>query len=305
MWSGGDDYNEKGGAVRLYQPILYGRKASQDDLTCSFIGGCKPSSESSACASCKEPLQLLVQLFDPKSPSGRPLDRALQVFACNRADCINSLFSDGKLANGSGVIICRRFMVTSDSGANQAPKIEPELPPSSWVDETAGDNNEWAVEESDDGAIDALEAKLAAMETAKPSIPSKTTSFATSSVKKDETTPNIKSFPCYLLHSLQEPAAIRSAGMDEDDVGISGTDDKIQKMLARYMAEEEDVDLLAALRDSSGGGTGFGGGSEGRGEKDERLSAADRALLTYLDRLKRSPRQVLRYAYGGAPLWSM
>ena len=67
-------------------------------------------------------------------------------------------------------------------------------------------------------------------------------------------------------------------------------------MLARYMAEEDDPEILQALK-----GVSVGGG----GEEDERLSVEDRVLLGFQDRLKRAPRQVVRYARGGIPLWSI
>lgn len=198
--------------------------------------------------------------------------------------------------------MCRRYNVDGKSESQKEPD------PSSQVDgkmpTSSSDHNEWAMDSAGGSSMDALEAKLAAMETAsKPPVnqPKRQPSSAKSDSGRKGQSRN--SFPCYLLAAQQETAAIRPTGTDEDDVGISGTDDKIQKMLARYMAEEDDEDILAALQNSqSGGASGFGGG---RGEKDERLSAADRALLTFTDRLKRSPRQVIRCARGGEPMWSM
>ena len=46
------------------------------------------------------------------------------------------------------------------------------------------------------------------------------------------------------------------------------------------------------------------GGANGQ-EVDEDLTEEEMALLRFSDRIKRSPRQVLRYARGGEPLWSM
>lgn len=40
-------------------------------------------------------------------------------------------------------------------------------------------------------------------------------------------------------------------------------------------------------------------------EEDERLSEEARILLGFQDRLRRAPRQVVRYAPGGKPLWSI
>jgi len=210
---------------------------------------------------------------------------------------------------------------------------KPRASTSDWVVEeeddtkksTVDNSNEWAVAEDGDdvgavaagtsnGAMDDLESKLAAMETKTKKLANpKTQKVSTATDEKKQTPASLSSssshFPCLELYSIQEPPALRRA-VDQDDVGMMGsgggrgTDDrKIQQMLAKYMQEEEDQDLLAVLRGSGvdgGGGKGVGGG-----ERDERLSATDRALLTFSDRLKRSPRQVLRYAHGGAPLWSM
>ena len=349
MWSGGDDYNEQGEAVRLYQPILYGRKALQDDITCSYVGGRASATDNTSdttpiCTLCKEPLLLLTQLHVPKfrmqpSPSstttsGDEVDRTLQVFACNQAACINKLFVEGnKLVDGSGIVICRRTIV--DAAVKNKSKRMGSCSHSAGVATTVeSSSSDWAVEEPKTAATDGvndwadgndngewgnsndmqdLEAKFVAMETAKESVRGKTASATPMAQTQqsgvstaDMTVENAKqqppSFPCFLLHSLQEPAAARLPGADDDDVGITGSDDKIQQMLARYMSEEDDEDILAALQGSVGGGKS---GSSGGAEKDERLSANERAMLTFSDRMKRCPRQVLRYAYGGEPLWSM
>ena len=313
MWSGGDDFNDEGEAVRLYQPILYGPKPSTNDLTSSFIGGL--SINEPVCSSCQEPLHLLVQLFVPCAANHddhhQKVDRTLQVFACNRAACIDGIFSNGqkkkKLVGGDGVVTCRRLMGAAPrtTTSKRDMPVAPQMPSSTWAEDHGEpeEDHEWSMGGSGDHdvGVQSLEAKLAAMETSESNeatIPkqqkqTKLTTTTTTTKKKGSS-----SFPCYFLHCQREPTAIRTVD-DEDDVGISGSQgDKIQQMLSRYMAEEEDEDILAALHGSSGGG---GGG----GEKDERLSAADRALLTFSDRMKRSPRQVVRYALGGVPLWSM
>jgi hypothetical protein len=281
MWRG-EDFNENGEAVRLYQPILYGKKPIQDDPTCSFIGG--QSSTPLRCSSCQDPLFLLVQLYIPSQSN----NRTLQIFCCNRASCTEALFlpkEKGKLVDGSGVVVCKRIVTETSPAPPKEIKSD---------DRDVPDSNDWTVESVDEeGEMQSLEAKLAAMET----MPTKSKPVVEKKGHKPVESSN--AFPCFLIHSQQEPPATRPVE-DEDDVGMTGSDDKIQKMLERYMMEEEDEEILTALRgsvESSSGGRG--------GEKDERLSAADRALLTFSDRLKRWPRQVLRYAYNGVPLWSM
>ena len=53
---------------------------------------------------------------------------------------------------------------------------------------------------------------------------------------------------------------------------------------------------------SGAGGNGSGGKSR---QRDERLTITDRALRAFTERLQRAPRQVVRHAPGGTPLWSL
>jgi hypothetical protein len=126
----------------------------------------------------------------------------------------------------------------------------------------------------------------------------------------ETTTESHTGFPCYEIYAVQEPpSAVKKDEImhdDEDDVGMlaSGTSDtKIQQMLAKYMAEEEDEGILAALRGEVGNSSSGGRGRTA--EEDERLAPEDHALLTFTDRIKRAPRQIARYAVGGIPLWSV
>jgi pre-rRNA-processing protein TSR4 len=323
MWTGGDDLSEDGKPVRIYQPILYGRKPRLDDVTCSYVGGPQAATSSTGscvCPSCQEPLHPLVQLHNTSN------QRTLQVLACNRASCIRGLFPGQEDDNsagrnvlhygGGGVVVCRRLAVVNPTSGTTSPAAAPRVddPPNNEV-VVPSNSNEWAVQEDDDNSncasaeLDDLESKLAAMET-RAKGPTKLVTKEGSPASKHTATTKTSGFPSFELHSLQEPPALRSGGefMDDDDVGIGsgrGADDrKIHQMLAKYLAEEDDPDILAALRGAGNGSNGSGKAGSG-GERDERLSATDRALLTFADRLKRAPRQVLRYALGGVPLWSV
>jgi hypothetical protein len=172
--------------------------------------------------------------------------------------------------------------------------------PSSWAGDSKGDtDNDWGLDENETSLED-VEAMVAAMEMEGSTSKTKPAKPKVSNKKFYKETSN--AFPCFEIHAIQEPVVPRGCNLDDDDVGmVGGSDAKIQQMLARYMAEEEDEDILAAIRGSSGRGKDGGG----RGEKDERLSPEDRAILAFTDRVKRSPRQVVRYAKGGVPLWSM
>lgn len=240
---------------------------------------------------------------------------------------------------GNGVVVCRRRSVVAAAAVAQQSEQETSnssplaVPPATEPAVVSSKTNEWAMDDGDNGdgnnkgacaAVDDLESKLAAMETTKshgPLKPPTTTAKEGSTAKKGTVaatttataTTTFGWFPSFELHSLREPPApfLRCSGDDDDDnvgigIGGRGSDDrKIQHMLARYMAMEEDEDILAALRGGSATGSNGNAHAGGGGERDERLSAADRALWTFTDRLKRAPRQVLRYAHGGVPLWSV
>lgn len=314
MWSGGNDLNDEGKPVRVYQPILFGRKPRVADLTCSFVGG-PALATATGCPTCHDFLYPLVQLHTAATKV------TLQVFACNRASCIRGLFpaaaelGEGRnvlcYGGGDGVVICRRQTATEatrSADSTTAPRNEPQP--------TAPCNNEWEMDGGGEEAtscneLDDLESKLAMLETKRG--PEKSSRVGhTTKVAISMTTPTtLAGFPSFELHSLQEPLSARLGRgeyRDDDDVGMGngrGSDDrKIQQMLAQYIAVEEDEDIVAILC-GNGGSSSARGGSAKHSERDERLSAADRALFTFSDRIKRVPRQVLRHAHGGSPLWSM
>jgi hypothetical protein len=198
-------------------------------------------------------------------------------------------------------------------------------------DDRQEEENDWAVDDVND--MDDLEAKLASMESNTTTTTNSSSTKTSSSRKKATPKSSEKStggestsaatvssgtsssssassvslsFPCFGLHAVQEPPA-RRVVMDEDDVGIcasGASNDKIQQMLKKYMEEEEDEDILAMLRNDQAA-HGSDGNNANISESDPGVSPQDRALLRFSDRLQRSPRQVLRYAYNGQPMWSV
>lgn len=310
MWSGGGEYNDAGETVRLYQPILYGRKPVQTDPTTTYVGGDGPvglGGGGPRCALCQEATHHLVQLHVPRQ--GRN-GRTYSVFACNSAACFNQLFHESPLVvyGGRGVVVCRRVSTHNDQEDKETKPNQPSVSDgagsSAWSDEQMGDEkddgDDWNVDDSKNKDLGELEAKLAAMEASIAVAPA-----SKASVRRKINQREGSWFPCFELHSLQEPHVRVAEGMDDEDVGVlsAGSDEKIRQMLAKYMAEEDDEAILAALRGSVEDNAVSGGGKSS--ERDERLSPDDKALLAYTDRLKRSPRQVIRYACGGVPLWSM
>ena len=120
------------------------------------------------------------------------------------------------------------------------------------------------------------------------------------------------SFPQYEVDVYDEPLTKKAQGEDEDDeIGMAQKDDKIvQGMLAKYLKEEEDSDLVAMIgeqhnRSRNGASGGNSNANNANMEKEERLSPEHSAFLSFTDRIKRAPLQVARYAYGGTAMWSM
>jgi pre-rRNA-processing protein TSR4 len=313
MWQDGHDTNEGGVPVRLYQPILYSKRAASADAKSSHVGGVPAyfdsdtvvKKETPQCAGCRQEMYLLLQLYNPDT------ERTLYVFGCNRGSCVASAFENSNSSStsqfslgGSGRFVCRHSQ--PDAESSDEVKDAPAAPASEspWGaddNDDADADNDW---DMDDDNLDDVEAMVAAMEMKGPGMKAETSKpiHTPASTSKQSQASSSSSFPCFDIHSLQEPASRRSDDMDDDDVGMMGmtTDDKkIQEMLARYMQEEEDEEILAAIQGAGGSGSGRAG------EKDERLPAEDRAMLAFTDRVKRSPRQIVRYARGGIPLWSV
>lgn len=303
MWQDSQDTNEDGVPVRLYQPILYsGRAADTKDPTLSHVGGSPTYFDSDAietpvCQSCGDTMYLLLQLYNPET------ERTLHVFGCNRGSCVASLFEPSQFSVGGGGRFVCRHSKPSETRVEQEKNKETmpieSVAESAWTSDEKDDaENDWNV--TDDNTKD-VEAMLAAMEMegTKPKVSTKKASHITKS--KSQNTALLPSFSCFEIHGLQEPPAVsKNVDMDDDDVGMMGNDDKkIQQMLAKYMEQEEDEYIIAAIQGASSNAGG------GPGEQDERLPPEDRALLTFTDRVKRAPRQIVRYAKGGLPLWSV
>jgi pre-rRNA-processing protein TSR4 len=263
-------------------------------------------------------------------------DRYVCLFVCPRTECFEQLHFDDKgfASNGQGLLKCieQRLESFRDT-ANGTPtttttSISTPIP-SSWYDDGKDDNisnhggsddndnddDDWVIDGTDgDINVVALEKAVAAMEKSldengmllpgkvHPSKQSLDSEHQQPITNRSEALLN--EFDCYLLKEQNEPLPTRPM-LEEDDVGLADSDEKIRNMLARYMAEEDDEDILAALRGTEIGGSGGGSGKKVAAEEDERLSDEDRILRGFQDRLRRLPRQVVRYARGGTPLWSI
>jgi hypothetical protein len=206
------------------------------------------------------------------------------------------------VGGGNGVVVCESMAVVTppqQHGKMLQKKIDPSVE----------DNDDWGVtkEEENNVSMDDLEAKLAAMEPRQQQQQQqqpKQNSKCNPKKKKNtmdastlSTFSGSSGLPIMPLASMQEPPAC-TVGADSRDVGLHGTSNqKIQDMLARYMQEEEDQEIVQMLQGKNTG--------TGAMEVDEDLTPEEMSLLRFSDRVKRAPQQVLRHAPGGEPLWSI
>ena len=127
------------------------------------------------------------------------------------------------------------------------------------------------------------------------------------------------SFPQYQLELFDEPYASTEylSDSDGDEKEYLGTKDdhELESMLTRYLKEDQDLDPQIAKLLQSKTKIIHETNSHIKnevsqkqlnndGEKYERLPPDQRILMSYMERIKRAPNQVVRYAYGGEPLWS-
>jgi pre-rRNA-processing protein TSR4 len=307
MWNSEDDSREP---VKLFVPVQAPPRRTNTDPLESHIGGHCPivvAEEEATCDKCGNVMYLMSQLRLKAAQPHGDNDRYLCLFVCPRTECFAQLSMDkGFSSGGQGLVKCVERRLTSSSAAT-APATASTPAKASWyADDRDGDEgddddkDDWALDGVEGTDVAVLEQAVAAMEQNLDESGRLVTAPATQqqSTRIPRAEARTNAFPCYILKAQDEPLPPRPM-LEEDDVGLAESDEKIRNMLARYMAEEDDEDILAALR-----GSDIGGGSGKAAEEDERLSEEDRILRGFQDRLRRLPRQVIRYARGGAPLWS-
>jgi len=314
MWNSQDEINEFGEAIHLYVAANGPPRKTNIDIVDSHIGGRAYQLEAPLCGVCHDPTKLLVQIRLPnvsteeEEDGSVQMDRMLYTFGCPRTTCWATLkFTDGFTAIENGIMRCQIVEMPVDTNTKKSMPTAPTK--SSWYADD--DNNDWETNDDDNGGMESLEEAMAAMEEKL-----KSGSGRPKRSKKPEWKPAAKivdesgdkTFPCFLLNKQLEPPPPNPV-WEEDDVGLSTDDEKIRNMLARYMADEEDETILAALRGSDYMASGGGGDIA---EEDERLSEEVRLLRGFQDRVQRVPRQVVRYTQrrsggggGGTPLWSI
>ena len=339
MWSGGKDTNELGESVLLLQPNTSSSKQKSKKSarlpTSSHIGGLPyfyredsllSDKIRTACSVCNDPLYLLLQLNAPLDD----LERTLYVFACNRPSCYASKEDKFRVDFQGSPVCCFR------SQRSQVAEIKPTkttpitnaLGDNDWGDDndwgqSASDDDDWGVScskkgDTNDVSMDDLEAMISKCEMKSNDVSTKSNlnkkmQVADNALSNSFTTEPTPSFQQYSLEMFDEPSSLKSENMDgdddDDDFGNSSNIDssKVNQMLSSYLAMEDDEELIMALKNG-----GFDASAKcnadkgsGGGERYERLPPEERAFLAFSKRLRRAPLQVVRYAYGGVPLWSM
>lgn len=295
------------------------------------------------CKICNKHMYLLIQLHAPLDELDRTLYVfGCNTFACHsQGDTDNEGLGDDVERSNSfqscktrGSVCCLRSQQCWTALPDQLKSRDSEKPKNLLGDNDWGvdDGNDGWGDDDDDGwgggnnavygenvSIDDLEKMLNNCEmksAAKSKSPPQSSAVplarqSPQTATSDDKTNCIEpSFEHHDLETLYEPMIDRAGGdedADEDDVEYGNVDaSKVDEMLSRYLDMEDDEEILLALKgekkSNSGGGVDFTGSG---GERYERLPPEERALLAFSTRLKRSPGQVARYAYGGVPFWSM
>ena len=329
MWSNRGSVNDRGESVLLLEPISKKPNKSQSstasDAKTSFIGGTPvyysddvnlSSLSRPLCSHCNKTMYLVLQMYAPLDDIN--LDRTMYVFACNSAACINYGFSESPDGNnrfnvgGNGVIRCIRSQSRQDIPSSATPAVasEKKTDAPNWDDDIG-----WGEEEEDvdwganneDECMNDIEAMLAKLETNEGKSNTKEKTKNTSDKDTvDSSAAESSSFPKFDLDCYDEPSINQSKGNDdfdsddEDDYETKG--DAVQKLLSKYLMEEEDESILSAIKGNDLSKSSSQNG--GDGEKYEKLPAEDRAFLAFTNRVKHAPKQSVRYAFDGVPLWS-
>jgi len=288
MWANASN----GGSIRLFEPVRTGHKPRIDDNQASFIGGYNENHHF-VCGLCSKPQLLLAQLFLNRKDGYVDSSQTLRIFACNSGQCYKTLLQERNFADCSEV--CTSTREVFDDSQEYTAEFQNTVDDGWDVSTQRNDTEDW--DTTDSTAMQSLDEKLQKAETLKDQQRLRTQ--ARSAHRSERKTTEDPYFAPLALHVLKETVAPRQHREEKDDVGLTGSDAKILAMIARYRELEDDPDILSALNESRGNQ------EPDIMENEEELSIEDRCFFEFTDRLKRSPRQVIRLAYGGKPLWSM
>lgn len=326
MWSGRGSVNDRGESVLLLEPISRKpnkcKSVTASDAKTSFIGGTPvfysddvnlADLSRPTCRQCNKYMYLVLQMYAPLDDIN--LDRTMYVFACNSAACINYGFSKSHDHNnrfnlgGHGVVCCIRSQSKQDAPSSMPRIVSSEKKNAPNWDDDIGwgeEDDEWGTNNEDDCMND-IETMLAKLETeeGQSKVRDKTVKAFNKDTMDSSASENF-SFPKFDLDCYDEPSLNKSKenedfdSDDEDDFDTK--EDSVQKLLSKYLMEEEDESILSAIKGNDlSKSTSQNGGDV---EKYEKLPAEDRAFLAFSNRVKLAPKQSVRYAFDGVPLWS-
>ena len=253
------------------------------------------------CSACGAPLFLVAQLYAPVDGP-----RALHIFGCNRQVCASSSST---------------WRVFRSQISSTAPSLPPP-PPAPSCPDADDDGGSWSLD-VDETALDAQIEILLRARDVQPPVPPPPLAVATDGGAAGRATdpvrcavnregpPATPCFPSFHVDVFPQPTAADGREDDDDDDEEAGgeSDAHIRAKLEDYLEREENAELRALLRDSSRA-TDCEAAAVPHGDGDvpdsyEQLPAPMRAMLRFQRAMQRCPRQVVRYAYGGEPLWSV
>lgn len=244
----------------------------------SWIGGsalwlsASPPSSRLVCGVCGAALDFVCQVYAPVH--GR---RALHVFVCEKHALCDGGWRVVRTQCGFGL---EQSMSSSRAGAQ---------PTKQWATASA-----WAVDDDDNDDDDDLEAMLRAHERA-----GEEDSATSHSERAAQPVAEVLQCPRFPRSELTWVAAVAAAEDEEEE------EEHDESMLARARAYlDGDAELSASSRQVVADAVaGLSVGEVGDAEEQyERAPTAAAASVAFAARLRRHPTQVVRYAYGAAPL---
>lgn len=283
-----------------------------------FAGKEPAEAKTLVCPKCKELLFLVAQVYAPVDS-----DRTLYVFGCNSAECTET--------PGSWRVLRDQSFGSVSSVEEQKPTtatqpVAPAAPASGgWTN--GDDDSDWSDDDDEEedketttassSAFDDIELLLrqrdAVMSSPAPAKPvtstptaNKTEVPATPTTIIENADTRLNAFPALAIEVIDEPY--------EDYTKENDYSHENELLKAYIKSEEEEKsadvsDLRRLIAGSKKGGvnaassSGGSGAVAGSGESYERTPAQLKHFQRFQKRISRCPLQVLRYDYGGEPLW--
>ncbi len=295
------------------------------------------------CSNCEGPLFQIIQLHAPIPSLDRSLYvyGCNNASCIQQLFTSTSNFHLG----GNGIITCLRSQQPSAStdinqnknSQNEQPTLKSKIvekSSSEWWDDTANNTDDWfdgddewgdcgnnSETKNDATTMEDLEAMLNAMETSNSAETKKKKKNTKKKTMNEQPAPanSIKNkiipkgmFPKLDLEFFEEPyhgsfSKANNFDDDDDDVDMSNEEDngKINFLLSKYLKEEEDEELVRLIQTGACAPTSNSNKGGNNEERYEKMSQQEIIFQSFTNRMKRAPHQVVRYAYGGIPMWSM